>query len=147
MATPNHHPHFAGQDDSSRSDPILPPPQYERSSPSCSPCDNNLPLPPPLPPRGSPPRKLPPPPYPSDSSRTPTPELLPGESWGRDQPSGKEASLISSGQVTPEGTATGNRRKVKKLVSRQVNIFNDKVQPELRQILAQRISGKEPVEV
>ena len=126
----------------------MPPPQYSRAYPYYPSEDKDLPLPPPpLPPRAEPPvlpTKMPF--YSSVSSRTSTPDHWQSDTWPRDQPSSKEVS-ISSGQITPDGTATGNRRKVKKFVPRQVNIFNDKVQPELRQILAQRISGKEPVEV
>ena len=145
--------HISGRGESTSPDVILPPPLCTPPELPCSIDPNDLPLPPPpLPPRADPPPpvfpvKMPNPRnYTSDSSRTSTPDQWQGDIWSRDQPSGKEAS-ISSGQVSPDSSATGNRRKVKRIVPQQANIFNDKVQPELRQILAQRISGKAPVEV
>ena len=132
-------------------DVILPPPQYSPTDSPISVKNNGLPLPPPpLPPRVEAPALPPKMPsarsYTSGSSRTSSPNQWQSDIWSRNQPSGNEA-FISSAQVTPDGTITGNRRKVMKIVPRHANMFNDKVQPEFRHILSQRVSDKEPVEV
>ena len=132
-------------------DIILPPPQYSPTDLPFPAENNDLPVPPPpLPPRAEAPALPPKMPsdrvYRSDSSRTSTPDQWQSDIWTRDQPSGNWAS-ISSRQVTQNSNATENSRTVMKIVPRHANIFNDKIKPELGQILTQRDSEKRPVEV
>ena len=139
-------------------DLILPPPQYNTSNPPSPENRSDLPLPPPpLPPKHSTnfssPEFSTKSPFPlsvmSDTSRTSTPDQW----YSHDQTMGRTSSAtasISSEDLSVGGFtsgSTGNRRKVKKIIPEQANIFNDRVHPELRQILAQRTSGQEPVEV
>ena len=143
--------YISGRNEFESPDVLLPPPQYSPTDSPISVRNNDLPLPPPpLPPRAEAPALPPKMPsvrsYTSDSSRTSTPDSWQSDIWSRNQLSGNEA-FISSAQVTPDGTVIGNRRKVMKIVPRQANTFNDKVQPELRHILSHRVSEKEPVEV
>ncbi len=149
---------FSVIEDRDTMDLILPPPQYNTTNPPSPENNSDLPLPPPpLPPKhntnfSSPEFSAKSPFLPSvisDTSRTTTPE----EWYSHDQTIGRASSAtasISSEDVSVGGFtngSTGNRRKVKKIIPEQANIFNDRVHPELRQILAQRTSGQEPVEV